>query len=156
MRKQFIEHRPGYFTGFENITYEVKDFKEVLDIPFVKNFSDNPDFYSYAVSVDTKPEYKMRLMALYDWNEDFNGCTRRWCVGQLPGFIMYETNLQQYENLMAGHKPNCWIRKYKGNIEMFGSGRSDESRMKILKELGWPREDQFGIACYCDCGFKEK
>ena len=57
MGKQFIEHRPGYFTGWENATYEVKDFKEVLDIPFVKNFSERTGFYKYAVDVETKPEY---------------------------------------------------------------------------------------------------
>ena len=41
MNKEFREHRPGYVTGFENQTYKVGNFDEVLEIPFVKNFSEN-------------------------------------------------------------------------------------------------------------------
>jgi hypothetical protein len=68
---------------------------------------------------------------------------------------MYETKLKKYEDLIWGHKPNCWTRKYQGNREMLGMDRPDESKMKILKELGWERDDQFGIVNYCDCGFKQ-
>ena len=95
MNKKFREHRPGYFTGFENQTYNVKDFNEVLEIPFVKNFSESTGFYSYAVSVNTEPEYKLTLMALYNWDDEYNGCKTWLVVGYLPGFIMYETKLKQ-------------------------------------------------------------
>ena len=47
--KKFIEYRPRYVSGFENKTYKVNTFDEVLEIPFVKNFSEQNGFYSYAV-----------------------------------------------------------------------------------------------------------
>ena len=37
--KQFIEYRPRYVSGIENQTYTVETFDEVLNIPFVKNFT---------------------------------------------------------------------------------------------------------------------
>jgi hypothetical protein len=155
MSKGFREHRPGYFTGFENQTYEVENFNEILEIPFVKKFSEGKGFYSYAVSVDTKPEYSLTLMALYDWDEDYNGCKTWWVVGYLSGFIKYETKLKKYEDLTRSHKPNCWTRKYNGNEDLLGIDRPKESKMKILKELGWERNDEFGVAVYCDCGLKK-
>ena len=31
---------------------------------------------------------------------------------------------------------------------------SKETLMKVLKELGWERDDRLGIASHCDCGWK--
>jgi hypothetical protein len=155
MDKEFIEHRPSYFSGFENITYKVTNFNEVLEIPFVKRFSEGNEFYSYALSIRFEPEYKLTLMALYDWDDEYNGCKEHWVVGYLPNFIMYQTGLKNYTDLIAGHKPNCWTRKYKGIKDMLGRDRPDESRMKILKEVGWHRDDLVGFIGYCDCGFEK-
>jgi hypothetical protein len=155
-QKKFIEHRPNYVTGFENKEYFVKTFQEVLEIPFVKRFSENEKFYSYAVDVDTKPGYRLTLMAMYDWNDEYNGCNEWWVVGYLPGFIMYETELKQWTNIKSGHKPNCWTRKYKSCEDMLGNGRDDIIKMKMLKELGWGKDDIYGIANHCDCGFDLK
>jgi len=152
MPKKFIEHRPSYFTGYENNEYVVEDFKQVLDIPFVKNFLSVPGFYSFALSIDTQTTYKLQLMALYDWDDEYNGCKKWYVVGLLPGFIMFETGLKKYGDLICGHKPNCWVRKYSANKDMLGIGRPQESVMKILKELGWHRDDVLGIANHCDCG----
>lgn len=154
MSKKFIEHRPAYFTGFENKTYNVDNFEQVLEIPFVKFFSDSPGFFSFALSVETNPNYKLMLMALYDWDEEYNGCKRWVVVGHLPGFVMYETKLKNYIDFIAGHKPNCWTRKYVGSKDLLGIDRPNESKLKILKELGWHRDDFFGIVNHCDCGFK--
>ena len=156
--KKFIEYRPGYVTGFENKEYQVSAIAEVFEIPFVKHFSEKSKFYSYAASVYTGKsieDYKVTLMALYDWNEEYNGCSSWWVVGYLPGFILYETKLKNYEDLICNHKPNCWNIKYQGNKHLFGNDRPEESRMKIAKELGWYRDDFFGIAAYCDCGFEK-
>lgn len=155
MDKEFIEYRPSYFSGFENITYKVTNFNEVLEIPFVKKFSEGKKFYSYALNIDLKPEYKLTLMALYDWDDEYNGCKSHWVVGYLPNFIMYQTGLKSYTDLIAGHKPICWTRKYDGNRDMLGMDRPDESKLKILKELGWHRDDFYGYANHCDCGFKK-
>ena len=69
-KKKFIERRPNYFSGFEDSEYEVDNFNQVLEIPFVKKFSENPKFHSYAVSVNINDDlsigdeghYKMDLM----------------------------------------------------------------------------------------------
>ena len=157
MSKEFIEHIPCYVSGVENKTYKVTNFAEVLEIPFVKKFSEKKTFYSYAISVDASlDKYKLTLMSVYDWNDEYNGCTGWWVIGYLPGFVMYETELEKYQDLIAGHKPNCWTRKYSSNKSMLGTGRPIESKMKILKELGWKRNDEFGVAVHCDCGYENK
>lgn len=155
MNKEFREHRPSYVTGVENQIYKVENFNEVLEIPFVEHFSKGKGFYSYAVSVDTEPEYRLTLMALYNWDDEYNGCKTWWVVGYLSGFVKYETRLKKYQDLIHGHKPNCWTRKYEGNEDILGMDRPSESKIKILKELGWERDDQLGIANYCDCGLKK-
>lgn len=152
--KEFREHRPAYFSGFENHVYSVDTFSEVLEIPFVKTFSESKGFYSYAVSVDTKPEYRLTLMALYNWDDEYNGCTSWWVCGYLTGFSKSDTSLKNYEDLRSNHKPNCWQNKYYGCKHLLGYDRPKESQMKILKELGWHKDDTTGIAVYCDCGYK--
>ena len=161
-KKKFIERRPNYFSGFEDSEYEVDNFNQVLEIPFVKKFSENPKFHSYAVSVninddlprDDENYYKMDLMAMYDWDDEYNGCKQWWVIGHLPGFIMYETKLKGWEDIKASHKPNCWSRKYSGCKDLLGVDRDKETKMKVLKELGWERDDMVGIAGHCDCGWK--
>lgn len=163
-RKKFIERRPNYFSGFEDSEYEVENFEQVLEIPFVKKFSENPRFHSYAVSVDINKNlsrddenyYKMDLMVMNDWDDEYNGCKEWWVIGHLPGFIMYETKLKKWEDIRASHKPNCWSRKYNGCKDLFGIGRNKETKMKILKELGWERDDMLGIASNCDCGWNRE
>ena len=157
MEKKFIEHRPGYFTGFENKEYVVNTFDEVLEIPFVKNFSQSKGFYSYAVDVSRKShdDYKLTLMAMFDWDEEYNGCRTWWVVGYLPGFVKYQTNLNDWKDIKASHKPNCWIRKYDSCKDILGIDRDSNVKMKIVKELGWPKDDMFGIAVHCDCGWEK-
>jgi len=156
MIKTFIEHRPRYVSGFENKEYVVKDLNEVLEIEHVKRFSKDKDFYGYFVSVDIEPDYKVTLMSLSDWDDEYNGCKEWWVIGFLPGFIMYETKLKKYEDFISSHKPNCWQRKYNGNKDLFGIDRPKELQLKIAKELGWKDNDLFGIAAKCDCGYDKK
>jgi hypothetical protein len=152
--KQFIEHIPNCISGVNNKVYDVNTFKEVLDIPFVRKFSEIANFYSYAISVDTEP-YKLTLMSMSNWVEEYNGCTSWWVIGYLPGFIMYETELKNWLDIKAEHKPNCWMRKYNSISDLLGFDRPIENRMKILKEVGWNKNDTYGVANYCDCGWKE-
>ena len=58
--------------------------------------------------------------------------------------------------MKAGHKPNCWQRKYKSVKDLLNYDRDKESTMKILKELGWEKDDMRGAAVHCDCGFDKK
>lgn len=161
-KKKFIERIPNYFSGFEDSEYEVDNFKQVLEIPFVKKFSEHPTFYSYAVSVDINKNlsrddenyYKMDLMVMNNWDDEYNGCKEWWVIGHLSGFIMYETKLKKWEDIKASHKPNCWSRKYNGCEDLLGIDRDKETKMKVLKELGWERDDMLGIANHCDCGWK--
>jgi len=155
MTKQFIEHRPAYFSGFENITHNVNNFDEVLKIPFVKNFSKQDDFYSYAVSIQIEPNYKLTLMALYNWTNEFNGCSLYFVVGYLPNFVLFDVELKEYTDLIARHKPNCWTRKYYANKDLLNYKRPKETIAKVLKELGWYKDDNCGISTYCDCGFNK-
>ena len=162
-KKKFIERRPNYFSGFEDSEYEVDNFEQVLEIPFVKKFSEHPTFHSYAVSVDINKNlsrddenyYKMDLMVMNNWDDEYNGCKEWRVIGHLPGFIMYETKLKKWEDIKASHKSNCWSRKYNGCQDLFGIDRDKETKMKVLKELGWERDDMLGIANHCDCGWEK-
>jgi len=56
---RITQYRPAFFEGFEN---ESKDFETLLDLmemPFVKRFSDDPTFFQFVVSGES-------LMATYD------------------------------------------------------------------------------------------
>lgn len=157
--KQFKEHIPNIISGLEPKVYNVRNIDDVLGLDFVKTFSNYEKFYSYGLSIHTKnennKEYKLLLMALYDWNDDYNGCMKHYVIGHLIDFIAYETKLKNYVDIIAGHKPNCWVRKYRGNKELLGMDRDEKSKLKILKELGWGRDDLYGFVDYCDCGFKK-
>lgn len=150
VEKRFREHRPSYFSGFEDKCHTFNEFDEILALPFVENFAKRSGFYSYALS---RGDEDLALMALYDWDDEYNGCKKWFVVGFLEGFT---PKLKFYQDLIAGHKPNCWIRKYQGNKDLLGYDRPDETVMKILKELGWHRDDMLGVACHCDCGYDKK
>jgi hypothetical protein len=156
--KKFKEHIPNIISGLEPKIYNVRDINDVLGLDFVKNFSNYEKFYSYGISIQTRTninEYKLLLMGLYDWNDEYNGCMNHYVIGHLIDFIAYETKLKNYSDIIAGHKPNCWTRKYLSNKDLLGTDRDEKSKLKILKELGWERDDLFGFANYCDCGFKK-
>ena len=64
--KKFIERRPAFFSGFENLEYEVNNLDDVLELEWCKNFKKN-DFHCFAKSDD-------KLMALYNFNSDSGKC----------------------------------------------------------------------------------
>lgn len=155
---KFIEHRPSYFTGFENKEYELDDISQVLDLEFVKNFSKSGNFYGYFITYhDTNDLNKpLKLMALYNWSDEYNGCQTWVVLGYLYNVNMALSGLKYWGDFQAKHKPNCWIRKYRSCEDLFGHDRPFNQKMKIAKELGWWKEDFMGIAVECDCGFDKK
>lgn len=86
------QYRPGYFYGFENQEIIFNTEKELLEIDFVKNFSNEPNFFHFAISTinkkrkDDKTE-KHYLIAVYE-----NGSTW-WVVGTLDNVIDLEIPL---------------------------------------------------------------
>lgn len=58
------QYRPNYYSGFDNEEADFNSVDELLNISWVKNFSNDRSFYRYSVSDDT-------LMAEcnngYDW-----------------------------------------------------------------------------------------
>lgn len=43
------QYRPAFFQGFENEQYEFFSVEELLSIPFISNFSSDPNFYRFSV-----------------------------------------------------------------------------------------------------------
>ena len=68
------QHRPAFFEGWENEVVNFNTVEELLAIPFVKNFSDQPNFDKYSIS---KSDMGDMLMAEYD------GGLIWWVVGHL-------------------------------------------------------------------------
>ncbi len=62
---QIKQHRPNYFDPlvFVNLTVDFESTEELLNIPFVLNFSTASNFSHYAISEDGT---KSTLMAVYD------------------------------------------------------------------------------------------
>lgn len=44
------QYRPAFFEGFENETAEFDSLKSLMEIPFVKGFSDGKGFYQFSYS----------------------------------------------------------------------------------------------------------
>jgi hypothetical protein len=157
------QHRPSYFTGFENSEMEFNTRQELLEIPWVKRFSEPSDFYGYFVSMSKSETTTATLMALYDWNDEYFGCTRWYVIGFLTETdVLPNTThlgLKEYTDYIYRHKPNCWSRKYdslKDDFFTYDHSRiSEKKQLEIAKSLGWKRDDFFGIANTCDCGYKE-
>jgi hypothetical protein len=63
------QYRPAFFEGFENETVEFSTTRELLDVPFVKNFC-HDGFSGFAVSDE-------HLMATYKNGKEW------WVVGTL-------------------------------------------------------------------------
>lgn len=47
---KITQYRPAFFDGFKNDVVSFNMKKELLEIPFVKNFSNDDDFSHYAIS----------------------------------------------------------------------------------------------------------
>jgi hypothetical protein len=62
------QYRPAFFDGFKNEDRPFKSTKELLKIPFVKNFSADKDFFQYSIE---KEPSETTLMAEfkkgYEW-----------------------------------------------------------------------------------------
>lgn len=166
-----VQHRPAYFSGFENERVEFKkpnrwDTKsspcELFEIEFVKNFSTLPGFYGYFASVSTDAknnfkDYKITLMALYNYNEEYYGCESWWVIGTVFDMLLYETNLKRYISHIRQHKWNCWSKIYSANESILNSLEIDEKVvLKRAKEMGWTKDTLNGIAGTCTCGYNEK
>jgi len=70
------QHRPAFFTGFDNEEVDFNTTEELLAIPFVKSFSTDRRFHRYSVSVSPHGNTIHLMCELddgYEW----------WCVGRL-------------------------------------------------------------------------
>ena len=67
------QHRPAFFEGFENEVIEVNTKEELLNIKFIKNFSEQPNFYRYSITDNC-------LMA------EFENGKKWWVVAHLEDF----------------------------------------------------------------------
>jgi hypothetical protein len=144
-----------YQGGFDPETHEGLSVEQILELESVKWFSNRDGFYGFFTTGHGEGEFPLKLMALYDWNDEFNGCMRWNVVGFLHGYIQAFTKLKIYNAFRADHKPTCWIRKYDSCRDLINVVDFPEKAMKIAKELGWQRDDFMGIANHCDCGYNE-
>jgi hypothetical protein len=67
---KITQYRPAFFEGYENATVEFKSAEELLNIPWVANFANRPDFHKFSVSDE-------HLMA------EYRGGREWWVVGLL-------------------------------------------------------------------------
>ena len=71
------QHRPAYMSGFEDAKIEFETVEELLEIDFVKNFSDQPEFYRFSFSQMDGDPYAGGLMC------ENNEGRSWWVVGYL-------------------------------------------------------------------------
>lgn len=73
------QHRPAYFSGFENKVVLFEDVVELLEIEFVKNFSRQEGFVRYS-QTDQEASYGSRsVMLMAEYNDGYSW----WVVGYL-------------------------------------------------------------------------
>jgi len=88
---RITQHRPAFCSGFTNEVVEFKTTEELLNIPFVKKFSDKIDdtnFYRYSLSAHG---YRKLLMA------EYNEGTIWWVVGYIDDWNLYDFKLPDWK-----------------------------------------------------------
>jgi hypothetical protein len=129
---------------------------DLIELDKFKYHRDREGFCLFAVKPEnSKKEQTIYISALYNWSNTYNGCTKEWFIGWITGIPQHRINMPLVDDFMAGHKPDCWQRKWLGNKDLLGYGRLETSRKKILQEMGWTKGDEYGIAVHCDCGYNE-
>lgn len=75
MEGKIKQYRPNYFSGYENQIESFNSFEQLLNIDFVKKFSNHNNFYRYSLALGESYEDNNTLMAEYE-----NGSVW-WVVG---------------------------------------------------------------------------
>jgi hypothetical protein len=85
LEKMRLKRRfPNFFSGFEETEHEVNSFDELMEVPWIKAYTENPKFAGMFYSpndskFETSPDY---LMAL--WHKD-DGSITFFVVGYIFG-----------------------------------------------------------------------
>jgi len=60
------QYRPNFFSGFKKSTSHFNTTKELLNIHWIKNFKENPNFHRFSISRDERDVPQHKLMAEYE------------------------------------------------------------------------------------------
>ena len=60
------KYRPGYFSGFKSEVIEFSSLNEMLAIDWVRDFSNDKNFYRFSISNTLDENYKYNLVAEYE------------------------------------------------------------------------------------------
>jgi chloramphenicol O-acetyltransferase len=81
------QYRPAYFSGYENKTNSFNSLDELLNIDWVKSFSEYKDFFRFSIEIADEREKNHTLLGEYK-----NG--QSWYV---IGFIPKENSIVSNE-----------------------------------------------------------
>ena len=148
----FTQHFPGYI-DFEPMVVPFNNIKEILDIEDIKWWSEQPNFYGYFVQV-TQKKYQASFFAMFDYDEEYYGCKRWYCLGFIDGGHGRNPVLIQIaDSVMGRHKMSCQISKWKLVYEPGFFSRPEHIQNRMMKEAGMNTDISVSK---CDCGFDGK
>jgi len=65
------QYRPAYFSGYENKTNNFNSLDELLNIEWVKSFSEYKDFFRFSIEIADEREKNHTLLAEYKNGESW-------------------------------------------------------------------------------------
>lgn len=71
MKGKIKQYRPAYFSGFENQVNNFNSIDELLNIDWIKNFTEYKDFFRLSISLADGFTTEHHLMAEYKNGEDW-------------------------------------------------------------------------------------
>lgn len=96
---------PNYFSGFEETEHEVKTLKDVKEIDWVKQWSEDDMFHSYAGSDNL-------LMTVMMYDEKYGGCKSWWVIGHIIDGTAEDLGLKHYMEYSGHHLDDCEKSKF--------------------------------------------
>ena len=71
MKGKIKQYRPAYFSGFENQVNNFNSIDELINIDWIKNFTEDKDFFRLSISLAGGFTTKHHLMAEYKNGESW-------------------------------------------------------------------------------------
>jgi hypothetical protein len=100
------QRRPNYFDGFEDEEANINTLEELKLISFVQNAINYKGFYGLFNSKSSFPDAPDILMALYNYDEKYNGCKIWWAIGYIFG-DGNSLGLEEYSKYIGDHLDDC-------------------------------------------------
>lgn len=73
-------YRPAFFEGFEDEENTFENTEQLLNIPWIKSFSNNPNFHRFSIGRDKNPHYTTYFKPQHNLMAEYKDGAEWWVV----------------------------------------------------------------------------